>query len=245
MANVLIESQTMTDIADAIREKNGGTDEYKPSEMPQAIKDIGSSDIIDATYASSISFNSVNNFPTNYKNGILHIKLPNKQTNLVQFFYAVRQGIITELILDSNATIKNLNQFATNSGSLKILTLNFSTEKVTNWSNWLSMDGSAGPNRIETITNPLDLTSGSWGSQFNCFGQTRLKNIKFVPNTIYKNFYLPQTSVLTDESIQSIIDGLADLTGADSQTVYLHSSVVSKLTDEQMTQISNKNWNVG
>ena len=37
MANVLVNSDTLKAIADAIREKNGSTDTYKPSEMAAAI----------------------------------------------------------------------------------------------------------------------------------------------------------------------------------------------------------------
>lgn len=48
MAKYVIESTTLTNIAEAIREKNGSTTEYKPSEMPTAISAIetggGSSD---------------------------------------------------------------------------------------------------------------------------------------------------------------------------------------------------------
>ena len=48
MAKYVIESTTLTNIAEAIREKNGSTTEYKPSEMPAAISAIetggGSSD---------------------------------------------------------------------------------------------------------------------------------------------------------------------------------------------------------
>lgn len=40
MANVLIQSETMTAIADAIREKKQTTDTYKPSDMPEAISSI-------------------------------------------------------------------------------------------------------------------------------------------------------------------------------------------------------------
>lgn len=245
MANVLIEEQTMKDIGNAIRLKSGTEKKLKPYEMPKAIGDIPSADIIDATYANSISFYGVNTFPKGYKNGTLHIKLPNAQKSLYNFFSLVKQKIITELILDSNAKITDMAAFAVNSGSLKTLTLNFDTKNVSNWRDWLSMDGSSGSNRIETITNPIDLTSGKWNNSSFCYGQSALKNIRFVPNTICFNFYLPQTSVLTDESVQSIIDGLADLTGQTAQAIYLHSSVVKRLTNEQLTQISNKNWSLG
>ena len=40
MGNVLINEATLSSIADAIREKNGATDTYKPAEMPQAIEAI-------------------------------------------------------------------------------------------------------------------------------------------------------------------------------------------------------------
>lgn len=40
MAKYVIESTTLTNIAEAIREKNGSTTEYKPSEMPAAISAI-------------------------------------------------------------------------------------------------------------------------------------------------------------------------------------------------------------
>lgn len=42
--NVLIDSATMKDIADAIREKNGETTEYLPSEMAAAILAIKNPD---------------------------------------------------------------------------------------------------------------------------------------------------------------------------------------------------------
>ncbi len=42
MANVIIDDANLQNIANAIREKNGSTDTYKPSDMPQAILDISS-----------------------------------------------------------------------------------------------------------------------------------------------------------------------------------------------------------
>lgn len=40
MANVLIEQNTMDDIADAIRSKNGSSSTYKPAQMPAAISNL-------------------------------------------------------------------------------------------------------------------------------------------------------------------------------------------------------------
>lgn len=44
MGNVLVDEQSLTDIADAIREKNGTEDTYKPSEMGDAVRAIESGD---------------------------------------------------------------------------------------------------------------------------------------------------------------------------------------------------------
>lgn len=48
------------------------------------------------------------------------------------------------------------------------------------------------------------------------------------------------TPKLDTESVQSIIDCLADLTGQSTQTLTLHKNIV--LTDEQKATISSKNW---
>lgn len=40
MGNVLVKDETLIEIADSIREKNGASDLYKPSEMPEAIRNI-------------------------------------------------------------------------------------------------------------------------------------------------------------------------------------------------------------
>ena len=69
-----------------------------------------------------------------------------------------------------------------------------------------------------------------------------LEDIEFVPNTIKINIAFKQSSKLSDKSIQSIIDGLADLTGQTSQTLTFHSTVGNKLTDTQKATITAKNW---
>ena len=40
MGNVLVKKETLTQIADAIREKSGSSDSYRPREMPEAILEI-------------------------------------------------------------------------------------------------------------------------------------------------------------------------------------------------------------
>lgn len=53
-----------------------------------------------------------------------------------------------------------------------------------------------------------------------------------------------QSKLLTNESVQSVIDCLKDLTGTTAQTLTLATSVIVNLTEEQMQTIANKNWNM-
>ena len=72
-----------------------------------------------------------------------------------------------------------------------------------------------------------------------------LKEIRIKAGTLARALSLGHSSLLSDESIQSIIDGLADLSGQTAQTITFHPSIVSgRLTDEQRLQILYKNWNV-
>lgn len=71
---------------------------------------------------------------------------------------------------------------------------------------------------------------------------SKLENIEFASNTIKISISFVWCPLLTDKSIQSIIDGLADLTGGTAQTLTLHSTVGASLTDEQKAVITAKNW---
>lgn len=69
-----------------------------------------------------------------------------------------------------------------------------------------------------------------------------LERVSFVKGCIKISIGFAHSSKLDDVSIQSIIDGLADLTGKTAQTLTLHATVGAKLTDEQKATISAKNW---
>ena len=69
MANVIIDDINLSNIANAIREKSGSTDTYKPKDMPQAILDIVSGG--GASY-TSITYNADNTITLIDKDGITH-----------------------------------------------------------------------------------------------------------------------------------------------------------------------------
>ncbi len=70
---------------------------------------------------------------------------------------------------------------------------------------------------------------------------SKLREIR-IEGKIRANLGMLQSSLLSAESIQSIIDALADLTGQTAQTITFHADVKAKLTDTQIATITGKNW---
>ena len=89
---------------------------------------------------------------------------------------------------------------------------------------------------IETIEDPLDISQVN--QTLNAFACTELKEIRFVSGTIKLSLDFSNCSKLSAQSIQSIIDGLATVTTA--QTLTFNSAIV--LTDEQKSSITAKGW---
>ena len=71
-----------------------------------------------------------------------------------------------------------------------------------------------------------------------------LVNIRF-EGEIGQRFSIISCGKLSDDSINDIIDHLADLTGETAKTITFHSNITTKLTTEQVTRITNKNWTLG
>ena len=59
---------------------------------------------------------------------------------------------------------------------------------------------------------------------------------------INDNIAFPQSSKLSSESVDNIIEHLADLTGQSAKTIAFHASVNSKLTTAQIEALGAKNW---
>lgn len=72
----------------------------------------------------------------------------------------------------------------------------------------------------------------------NC---SSLKEIR-IAGEIQVSLSFSDSGLLSDASVQSIIDHLKDLTGAATQTLTFHAEVGAKLTEEQKVTITEKNW---
>lgn len=94
---------------------------------------------------------------------------------------------------------------------------------------------------LETIMPAIDASNVTTFSGIFCFYRCgKLINISFVPNTIRVSLGFPQSTKLSDASIQSILDGLAEVEAA--QTLTFSSTVGTKLTEEQKAAVTAKNW---
>jgi hypothetical protein len=95
---------------------------------------------------------------------------------------------------------------------------------------------------IEVIEEPFDFSNMNTNLLQNAFNCSNLREVRFVSDSIKWSITFT-SAVLSAESIQSIIDGLA--TVETVQTLTLNSTVTANLTAEQMIQIANKNWTTG
>ena len=72
-------------------------------------------------------------------------------------------------------------------------------------------------------------------------GIANLKHLT-VEGTVNTMIVLQYASGLTNESVQSIIEHLKDLTGGETKTLRFHANVGAALTDAQKACVTAKNW---
>lgn len=192
----------------------------------QKLTSVANFNIPDATNVEE-AFSGCTNLKTI---GVLFIPKVKTFNNL---FYNCKVLESVEQFNVSSAT--SLASLFAQSNNLKSVDFVNSTSKVTNFSGLF-----AGKTVLETAKG-LDLSSATnLASMFaSC---SNLKNITFVENSIKINFNLGSSSLLSNESIQSLINGLA--TVETTQNLTIHNDVATKLTDEQKATISSKNWNI-
>lgn len=155
-------------------------------------------------------------------------------TNLTSIFAKMPNLKRVEFYIDAkNCT--NFNQLFQGSGSLEYVK-GINTSKAINVIDMFYQCTS-----LKTIEDPLDFSSQtSVGGVFGACNS--LEDVRIVEGSIKKTFYFTQSSKLTAESIQSIIDGLATVETA--QTLTLHKDVKAKLTQTQLDTITGKNWSL-
>lgn len=156
--------------------------------------------------------------------------------------YALKHLILNigGLPTNFNRIFFNFGQISANFGmyALEHITINGDTSQVTSFYYFVrSM------NQVLKVIDgtPLDFSS-STSNQMFCNRCYSLFHIRIVPNTIKVSADFSGSYSWDDESLQSIIDGLADLTGNEAQTLTLHTNIKAKLTETQLATITGKNW---
>ena len=95
--------------------------------------------------------------------------------------------------------------------------------------------------KLKYILGELDFSEAE--SVHNAFSQcTSLEEVGFAKNTLKLSISFSNSRLLSNASIKSIIEALADLTGTTAQTLTFHADVKAKLTEEQIATITSKNW---
>ena len=240
MARVFVNDTTLTAIADAIREKNGSDDTYKPSQMADAVRGIqsGGSNFELANY--------LKNFPNAFKESVF------PSDTEINLFLSQVKGVDTD-----SSTVSLAYMFTNSSGlkSVKIKTLDNGRAVNTfgmfqKCNNLVIADFSEFKYEIlnsgnmfyecqnlETILGELKIIE----TNTHIFSNVKkLKEVRLARGMLRKSILFAGASLLSDESIQSIIDGLA--TVEESQTLTFHKDVKAKLTEAQISQITSKNW---
>jgi hypothetical protein len=100
-----------------------------------------------------------------------------------------------------------------------------------------------GAAKLRTIRGIFDLSQSTDNAGMFSSANS-LENVAFAPLSIKASISFANSLSLSTNSIQSIVDGLADLTGSTAQTLTLHATVGAKLTQTQKDTIAAKNWTV-
>lgn len=176
---------------------------------------------------------AIENLPGGY------VKIDPAWTDFTSFCQGRRFSLGKNLKYSDTANGTNFSNMYTGwdyspDGSLHIVpSLDLRNGKTfTSMFNWSSKIGEIGEIDISSATNVDNM--------FNYC--TELSKISFAPNCIKISISFAASGKLTDASIQSIIDGLANLTGKTAQTLTLHATVGGKLTQAQKDAASAKNW---
>lgn len=230
----------ITTVADAIREKGGTSEQLPfPNGMADAVRGIesGGSDYLRCVYSASMVASA-------FTDEKIVLNLDNINTlNSLFYAYTAEQAnkCVKHITVNCLRKVVSL-QYAFSSAyskdkHLEQITLNVDTSEC---SAFLRPFGYLHVLKIIDGT-PLNLNKAA--NTTNMFQECYvLEEVRFVEGTIPMSISFSNSPNLSDATRQSIIDGLADLTGGTAQTITFHKDIEAKLSEEQKAQITSKNW---
>lgn len=203
----------------------------------------GKNSVIDfARYARSFQFETTKGLPEE-----ITVYLDNA-TSLIDFWSKVKNTTVKHITLNVLNKIGGTNlarcfnqvNVSGDNRALEHITFNVDTSASTSFPQVFYM-----MSKLKIIDGkPIDFSSATSISWNWCNGCNVLEEVRVVKETIKVNIPVDIKNA-SDETIQSFVDGLADLTGQTAQKVTWHTDIILKLTSAQVTQITNKNWEIG
>lgn len=200
-----------------------------------------------ANYASDIQFTS-DDWATS---DTVVLDMPNLST-MGSIFFNFDFSKIKHLTINSNTPITScLFAFRGGAGKsvLETVVLNTDTSQCTNWNNMFFKHN---VKRIEGT--PLNFSGATDISPFSY--TYKVEHFRVVPESIKIKADFGHCTMIDDDTVDSVVNGLFDLTGATAQTLTLHANVKARIeaddakedTDETkhfwLSTITGKNWTI-
>ena len=204
----------LTDIADAIRTKTGGTDPLTLEQMPSEIEGIQSGGAeLELKVKSFIYADAAPD--TEFVAELPYV------TSLRQTFWTIRTGTLKKIDITVTDNLTDMYRFAMNCYPLTEVILRGDLSKVANYFQafavldpWL---------KLNTIKG-LDFTSAT--DVRGIFSNQRgLTTLEIKPDTINISFPIKEGSALSVESCINILNALKDRTGQDALTLTCHANL--------------------
>lgn len=96
---------------------------------------------------------------------------------------------------------------------------------------------------LENINGEIDFTKiSAMGMDLMFYSCNNLKEVRFTKESLKYDLKMDQSKSLSLESLQSIIDGLGNVT--TTRTLSLNSTAYNKLTEEQKQSATDKGWTI-
>ena len=222
---------------DKLREKTGSTNLIKSSEIVQRIEEVyekgkaeGGTDKPEQEKTIEISKNGTTEvLPDDGKvlsKVTVNINVPSNDV-----FSGMIDGSIKEAIIPENITKINHYAFA-NCAALSKIVLH---EKIT----FIGYSAFYLCTALKDLILPASITALDGDAIGRCDNLVNL-----TVNCVLTHSIVIGGNNLTNESVNSVLYALADLTGKTSQYVKFASPVVERLTEEQYMIAENKNWTI-
>lgn len=231
--NVLVDETSLQGIANAIREKNGTEDTYKPSEMPQAIRDIQSGDIHYDTFWDAFQQNGARtNYEKVFSNGYFNLKTfkpkhDMKPTSAQQMFSLFPDECdLREILNDCGITI----DFSKATGNYVFQASRFTALPTINCPNGIYM-WFQNCSLLHTI-DKLVVNKNMTAVQLNGFSGCNVLKKVIIDGEIGANIDIKSAPLLTVASVKSILTHLVNYAGTEKEfacSVIFHSDVWTRL----------------